>query len=95
MQVRAGGGQQSPYHEQLTAAQEAAETQKLGVWTQVSRMIVVHGLSSEHFSMPGVTLLHQEVHVTTADAHCSMYRTARQSLRQCGRSQSMQRAHVS
>ena len=38
VQVRAGGGQQSPYHEQLTAAQEAAETQKLGVWTQVSRM---------------------------------------------------------
>lgn len=35
-QVRSGGGQQSPYYEQLIAAQEAAETQKLGVWTQAS-----------------------------------------------------------
>ena len=36
-QLRTGGGQQSPYYEELQALQEAAETQKLGLWTTVRR----------------------------------------------------------
>ena len=35
-QIRAAGGQQSPYYEQLSAAAQTAEAEGLGVWSKAS-----------------------------------------------------------
>lgn len=41
MQIRGGGGQQSPYYAELEAAKEKAEASSIGLWTKASIYLIL------------------------------------------------------
>ena len=44
MQIRGGGGQQSPYYAELEAAKEKAEASSIGLWTKASTCLPEYGI---------------------------------------------------